>query len=197
MPVSNQSNHWRLVGFLLFSLSLHLAGVWVFDAELPISRGREVALAASPRGTIEIALRTPDPNKGSKHDVAVNEPLPETVSPRPNTQAPLIPLELDADRYFRMSELDVRPLIRQQIEPEFPLTVDPGTSGNVVVRLFIDQEGRVVDVIAERAEPMGIFEDAAISAFRAATFVPGVRGGKPVKSQLALSVVFESRSLRE
>jgi outer membrane biosynthesis protein TonB len=41
-----------------------------------------------------------------------------------------------------------------------------------------------------RADPKGLFEDAALEAFRSAKFSPGMVLGTPVKSQITVEVEF-------
>ena len=60
----------------------------------------------------------------------------------------------------------------------------------VVLRLLISEKGAVDNVAVVRAEPRGIFEQAAIEAFSKARFAPGLAAGTPVKSQITVEVQF-------
>jgi len=91
-----------------------------------------------------------------------------------------------AQRYYRRRELDVVPGIMTRTDPEFPDLAR--VSGRVIVRLFIDERGRVEQVVVLRAEPAGIFEASARRAFLAARFTPGMKAGAAVKAQLTLQV---------
>ena len=62
--------------------------------------------------------------------------------------------------------------------------------GIVVLRLLISEKGAVDNVAVVRAEPRGIFEQAAIEAFSKARFSPGLAAGTPVKSQITVEVQF-------
>ena len=62
--------------------------------------------------------------------------------------------------------------------------------GVVVLRLLISDTGQVDNVAVVRAEPAGVFEQAAIEAFAKARFSPGLAGGTPVKSQITVEVQF-------
>ena len=94
--------------------------------------------------------------------------------------------------YYRPDELDKRPEITKQIEPEFPLTVNPGVRGSVIAKLFIGDNGVVEQVAILSSQPYGFFETAVIQAFDGARYTPGMRGGKPVRSQLTLAIEFFS-----
>jgi Gram-negative bacterial TonB protein C-terminal len=100
-------------------------------------------------------------------------------------------------RYFTSRELDSRPEPLQQIDPEFPLTVDPGVRGSVVVRLLLGTDGKVEKVIPIRSEPEGVFVDAVVKAFADARYTPGMIRGKPVKVQMVLEVEFENMSFNK
>ena len=96
-----------------------------------------------------------------------------------------------APRYFRAHELDRRPQILSHVEPHFPaLALVP--TGRVVLRLYIDEEGSVETVAAESADRTGAFEAAAREAFAAARFLPGIKGGLPVKAVVRVEVLFGS-----
>lgn len=98
-----------------------------------------------------------------------------------------------APRYFLTRELDVRPGIMTRVHPEYPRAAARRLlSGSVVVRLYIDESGRVEKVQTLRATPPGYFERSAEEAFRTARFTPGIKGGAPVKVQLTLEVTFSS-----
>lgn len=91
-------------------------------------------------------------------------------------------------RYIPAEELDERPLIRTPVQPVFPEFAPP--TGRVVVQLHINESGVVDDVKALRSEPAGVFDAAAIDAFRAARYTPGRKDGVAVKSALAVELLF-------
>ena len=59
-----------------------------------------------------------------------------------------------------------------------------------MLRILISDTGHVDDVAVVRAEPRGVFEQAAIEAFAKARFAPGLAAGTPVKSQITVEVQF-------
>lgn len=92
-------------------------------------------------------------------------------------------------RYFAAHELDRRPQVLSHVEPYFPaLALAP--AGRAVLRLYIDETGRVDTVGVESADRTGAFEASAREAFAAARFLPGIRGGVPVKALLRIEVLF-------
>jgi len=94
-------------------------------------------------------------------------------------------------RYLSGSELDQRPQILSHVEPNFPaLALAP--VGRVVLRLYVDETGRVDSVAVESDDPNGAFAASAREAFAAARFLPGMKGGVPVKALLRFEVLFGS-----
>jgi protein TonB len=94
-----------------------------------------------------------------------------------------------APDYALGAQLDPGPRPLDEIDPEYPDTVRL-RSGAVVLRLLISETGHVDEVGVVRAEPPGVFEQAAIEAFAKARFAPGMAGGRPVKSQIRIEVEF-------
>lgn len=100
---------------------------------------------------------------------------------------------LPQPHYFLTRELDVRPGIMTRTEPEYPeAAARRFLSGRVVVRLYIGEDGAVEKVDVVSAEPPGYFEEAAVRAFLASRFSPGMKHGRPVKVQMTLEVNFDS-----
>jgi protein TonB len=98
---------------------------------------------------------------------------------------------LPLPRYYSAAELDQRPLIESHVEPQFPaLALAP--TGRVVLRLYVDESGRVERIAVESGDPTGAFEQAARAAFGDARFRPGIKAGVPVKSLLRIEVRFGS-----
>jgi periplasmic protein TonB len=91
--------------------------------------------------------------------------------------------------YFPAHLLDERPQVRNHVEPRFPEVVDIA-GGRVVAEIYINEKGTVDEVLITEAEPAGYFETATAQAFGAALFRPGHKAGVPVKSRLAIEVLF-------
>jgi TonB family protein len=103
--------------------------------------------------------------------------------------APRIVPALPAPHYYAAEELDERPLILQDVEPQWPGGATPG-SGHVRLQLYLGENGKVDSVEVVDSYPSGAFDTAAKEAFAAARFVPGMIAGVPVKSQVRLEVLF-------
>ena len=100
--------------------------------------------------------------------------------------------------YYRTGDLDVKPQITVRVMPVYPETaVLQNIGGRVVIRVFISETGTVDDVEVVKANPPGIFDDSAITAFRSARFIPGMKGHKAVNSMMTLEVTYGSAERQE
>lgn len=111
------------------------------------------------------------------------QPLPQAVPAVRGVPA------LPAPHYYAPEELDERPLILQQVEPEWPGGATPG-SGHVRLQLYLGERGQVDAVEILESHPSGAFDAAAKEAFAAARFRPGMLAGAPVKSLVRLELLF-------
>lgn len=143
-------------------------------AALAVSVALHATLAASehtPDGGAASAAR---PAVGAAPQAAAGLPLPEP-------------------RHYRPSELDVRPQIMTRVNPAYPeAAARRFLGGKVVLRLEIDEHGKVERARTVRAQPAGYFEASAEEAFLAARFTPGMKDGRAVRVQVMLEVSFDS-----
>jgi protein TonB len=66
-----------------------------------------------------------------------------------------------------------------------------GREGRVVVRVLVDENGRVVDAVAEQGDRSNVgFGAAALEAARKASFRPALKEGVPARMWLELPVDF-------
>ena len=62
--------------------------------------------------------------------------------------------------------------------------------GMVQLRISVNESGRINDMTVLKAEPKGLFEEAALSAFTGAEFNPGQFLGQPVVSDYIVEIDF-------
>ena len=83
---------------------------------------------------------------------------------------------------------------KRTAQPRYPSSAQrDGVEGYVTVRLDIDADGRVKNVIVVDSEPLGVFEQSAREAARRFEFVPARVSGKAVKTTVEKTIVFELR----
>jgi protein TonB len=110
---------------------------------------------------------------------------PAPAAAMPSTAETALPAAPD---YAFGVRLDPGPRPLDDIEPVYPDVYL--REGTVVLRLLISETGHVDNVAVIRAEPRGVFEQAALEAFGKARFAPGLAAGTPVKSQITVEVRF-------
>lgn len=87
--------------------------------------------------------------------------------------------------------VDRMPSPLRQVKPRYPLSARRmGKSGQVLLRLYVDVDGAVGEVNVVRAEPAGVFENAAVEAVRKWRFTPAMSRGVAVGMWMTLPVRF-------
>ncbi len=94
-----------------------------------------------------------------------------------------------APDYFAGGQLDPGPRPLEDVDPTYPEEAKQ-QEGSVVLRLLINEAGRVDNAAVVRAYPAGLFERSALEAFGKAKFSPGRMLGVAVKSQITIEVMF-------
>lgn len=136
------------------------------------------------------AVPDPSPRRGGGHTSlapAGGETMAAAAARPPRTADPT---------YYPARELDVFPVPRDTLRFGYPeRAASENVSGTVLATMLIDEAGTVESVSLERAEPAGYFEDVVRDVLGAATFSPGLRNGRAVKSRVLLRVEFDSGSM--
>ena len=89
------------------------------------------------------------------------------------------------------SEPDQPARAQRTVQPLYPVSAQRnGTEGYVIVRLSIDANGFVKDVVVVDSEPLGIFERSARDAARRFEFTPARVGGVAVPTTLEKKITF-------
>ncbi len=88
--------------------------------------------------------------------------------------------------------VDERPRPVRRVPPGYPAGARRrGVSGTVIVRMLIDAQGQVEAAKVLRADPPGVFEDAALAAVRQWAWQPARQAGAPVKVWVEQPVRFQ------
>ena len=125
----------------------------------------------------------------SVSDIAYLRPIPGRAN------SPL----LASGEFRRGSEISERPEAIAMRVPVFPqLAQEQKRSGWVVVMLFVDEGGKVVDTATvESSESFSDFEKDVAAALRGSTFTPGKLAGQAVKSLAFARVRFDFTTLAD
>ncbi|WP_319583651.1 TonB family protein [uncultured Pseudodesulfovibrio sp.] len=86
---------------------------------------------------------------------------------------------------------DRPPRVLTRLDPYYPASARrTGTQGHVLVRVLVDEYGRVEEAEVAESEPAGVFDDAALKAVRGWTFSPATRQGRPVAVRIDIPIRF-------
>ena len=95
-----------------------------------------------------------------------------------------------ATRYFTVAELDQHPAITQDIPDNPPELLGHSQGGEIVLRLWIDETGKVVKVDTISSNLPQAFIDSAHASFLQAVFSPGRKLGDAVASVMDVVVSY-------
>lgn len=102
------------------------------------------------------------------------------------SMAPLSP------HYFQIDELTEKPLVLQDVSPVLTLGLPDATSQTVVLRLLINEQGEVDQVLVESDNLALPVQDLVKAAFGKLLFESGKIDNIPVKTQLMIEVNLEA-----
>lgn len=89
-------------------------------------------------------------------------------------------------------ELDVNPKVVKQISPEYPESArKAGKEGMTVLRVLIDENGRVLRTKLLKSAGDAALDSAAVEAAQRFEFSPAQKNGKPVKVEMVIPFSFK------
>ena len=196
---------------LVASLALHLVlilGVQIKAAQQPgkapsvmeVRIERQVGEVSSVELSTgeSVAVQVTHENETAEPVRDQKEVQPPAISASPAVEQanPLLPaLEvplLEDPTWYPAKQVDVHPTALRPIKPAYPDEgSEKGVEGIVVLLLLIDEAGVVKEASVMEANPEGVFEESALSAFRNARFVPAQKNGRAVKSRVLIRVTYE------
>jgi protein TonB len=104
---------------------------------------------------------------------------------------PSLPLGIDTNWYLAR-QVDKHPKAIGKVEPIYPEEAKRrNIEGTLKLMLKIDDLGRVLSAEVVEATPPGVFDAAALQAFREARFQPAIKDGRPVRYQAYIRVDFK------
>jgi TonB family protein len=167
--------------------------------------GASLLLHAGLLGSLDHLIGGAPPGAGAREPSALRARIVALADPAPGpapaaahedagrraselAAAQALPL-LPGPQYFSAAELDQRPLAITNITLEYPANVRP-REVTVVARILINEEGHAdeVQILSPAAE--GGFDGLVKRAFGGASYRPGQRNHRPVKSQITVEVKF-------
>ena len=147
------------------------------------------------------AIGIPEPVKDElapTQTIATVTEMKEALEPMTTTDLGLsggdsLVVDIDVDtspspgEFVAVDEEPVRLRIDPPVYPDVARSA--GVEGTVLVRVLVDKEGKVKDVIV--LEPIALLEDAAIRCARTAVFRPAISQGRPVEVWVVMPITFK------
>jgi len=149
---------------------------------LPVAMTTTQALPAPPVQPSALPVETAPP---------AGPPPPAPTMAAPRQELPSLALGVDST-WYQARQVDMQPRAMGKIDPVYPDDARLlGTEGTLKLKLRIDDLGRVLDAEVVEANPPGVFDRAALEAFRNAHFQPAMREGRPVRIEAYYRVDFK------
>jgi protein TonB len=146
-----------------------------------------VPLVDTPAPASTLSVTPPAITAATVTTSAVN-PTPISVSKLPQLD---LPLSVDST-YYTAKEVDVHPRALNVIQPVYPeAAASNNQQGWVILRIKLDEMGRVENVKVADAHPAGVFDESALTAFKQGQFAPAQKSGRAVKSLVEIKVWFK------
>lgn len=151
---------------------------------LPVVPAVETPAATS------LPIQAPAPAPSRIETPAAGGPAPPGFGPSQASSLPALPLGIDTTWYLAR-QVDVQPRAVGRIEPLYPDAARRrNEEGSLRLMVKIDDLGRVLSAEVVEANPPGVFDEAALDAFRKARFQPAMKDGRPVRFQAYMRVDF-------
>ena len=186
-------------------LQVQLAPRALSAKPLPHQRPVHMAVMATTVKS-DLSVKTPQPVKAvvvppsserirpavsvSKHEESISDIPGAQPAAKPDLPAIAMPLMVD-NTYYTAKEVDVHPHALQAVVPVYPQAAnDANIEGWVLLKIKLDDTGKVEDVKVSDANPVGVFDQSALDAFANANFAPAQKDGRAVKSLVEIKVWF-------
>ncbi len=166
---------------------LTLAGAYTAWAAQP---HRPVPLVATPVPAIpappDAPLPPPAPAAPDALEAPPPPPAPPTVEMLPAPAAPTPPPPPPPPP--ALLSPPAAPILTPPLYPK--QAKDAGVEGIVVLMVDVAADGTPTEVVVERSEPAGVFDQAAVDAVKKWRFTPELEDGKPVAGRVRVPVEF-------
>jgi len=152
------------------------------------------AFSASITSTHRTPFTVPPEVSGSATGPEVPTPKPTTAADtrtasEQSAGANLLPIP--APHYYTTDQLTKRPQPIAAADLDQPETRAIVASGKIVLKLWVDDHGEVVDVLVEQSELPEAISGSAVAAFRKLRFVPGELNGRRVGSVMRIEITYD------
>lgn len=126
---------------------------------------------------------------------------PQASAEKPAEKQAMPPVEtagilpLSGPVYYTSDQLTKRPTAVEVPELDTPATKQFIVSGKMILQLWIDERGKVVEVVVEESNLPEVFAETARNTFGHSRFTPGERDGVAVRSLMRIEVSYDDMRL--
>ena len=175
------------------SLNVVVLGSANMDERSALGFARSTAVPVDPGeagGGRRLVQSVPDP--GGANGPAVSVRAQQKTDALSNEPSPMVSNSdkaiIQPDRTYGFG-LSRPPQLVSDVSIVYPEAAGE-KQGMVQLRISVSESGRINDMTVLKAEPEGLFEEAALSAFAGAEFNPGQFLGQPVVSDYIVEIDF-------
>lgn len=140
---------------------------------------------SAPKTAVPLPAVTTEPQAIASSNI-------HTALPPVKSSLPLVAVPLLVDNtYYTAKEVDVHPRALQSVVPGYPeAAANSNIQGWVLLRIKLDDTGKVEDIKVGDASPRGVFDQVTLDAFAKVHFAPAQKDGRAVKSLVEIKVWF-------
>lgn len=156
---------------------------------------RLVPAAPEPAMVVATVRPQPAPTAPVKSSLPLEMPPPQAAAPQASEQPTPAADSTSEPGYFSAAQLDAPPHLLGELQQIYPARARAAeVEGYVTLALLINERGEVEEVSVVRAQPVGYFEEAAVSMLRKQRFSPPIKQNRAVKSRWLTTVRYRLQS---
>jgi protein TonB len=181
-------------GPAILVIALHIVVIYTIAVTLGVVKAPNIVKPASVVFVPEPTTDTkPEPVDVPKPEIAkpdVTVPLPEVMPDLPPVEtAPVAEAQPDQATAPIGSLQELKATSR--VEPTYPAASRrAGEEGSVMLRVFVDPNGRPQQVLVDRSSGHSRLDDAAVKAVQRWKFQPATSGSGPIGSWSRVTITF-------
>ncbi|MBD3178139.1 MAG: TonB family protein [Candidatus Latescibacteria bacterium] len=143
-------------------------------------------LPVKPGDIPQPVIPVPTDNPSEAQDASL---VPTTSPPDITDLHPIEPTAPEVES--RIVPFNRKPVLIHSVTPHYPpLPRDAGIDGDIMLRVVIDREGKVIGVNVINSDASRALIEAAVEAARQFRFRPAMQGTRPVRSTVIIPVRF-------
>lgn len=182
-------------GPAILVVALHIVVIYALTVSMGIVKAPSIIKPAAvvfvPEAKVEVKSEPVDIPKPKIAEPEVTAPQPEVMPDLPPVEtAPVVqaaPTDGANAPIGSLQELKAT----SRVEPVYPAaSLRAGEEGSVLLRIFVDPNGRPQQVLVDRSSGHSRLDDAAVKAVQRWRFQPATSGSGPIGSWSRVTITF-------